>query len=373
MIISEVNYSQNIGEYNEWYLKDLRFGQLNLIASKNAVGKTRTCNVLHNFARMLSGKQAKLSNGNFDIVFKLNNVSRRYKLITKKGKVVEESLVEGKKFLIRRSAETGEIVHFRNGKREPQVFSPPPDKLTNQVRRDLKELVYLEELTRWAENFQLVTFSHIRMDLMPLLLEPIEQVNLFGDDLILVPFMLQKMVSNTEKKRMIIRDLNYAGYEIKDIDVSLPHIPKAPKDSLVISLWEKGLKHPIDQMSLSQGMNRVIAIIIAVHYLLEKGGGGTVICDDFAEGLDFERATKLTEVVFRRMKNTDGQLILTSNDRFLMNAVDIKYWNILERRKNTVQSFNYINSEKSFDEFRRAGLNNFDFFANQLYKGLADD
>lgn len=373
MIISEVNYSQNIGEYDEWYLKDMRLGKLNLIASKNAVGKTRTCNVLSHFTAMLSGKQRQLSNGNFDIVFKHNKVTRKYKLITKKNRVVEESLVEGKKFLIRRSAETGEIVHFRNGKRDSQVFYPPPDKLTNQVRRDVKELVYLEELTRWAENFHLLTFSHIRMDIVPLLIENIEEANLFTDDLALVPFMLQKMVSNTEKKGMIIRDLNYAGYEIKDMDVSIPNIPKAPKDSLVIRLWEKGLKHPIDQMSFSQGMHRVIAIIITVHYLLEKGGGGTVVCDDFAEGLDFERATKLTEVVFKRMQNADGQLIVTSNDRFLMNAVDIKYWNILERRKHTVQSFNYINSEKSFDEFRRAGLNNFDFFANQLYKGLADD
>ena len=78
MIISEVNYSQNIGEYDEWYLKDLRLGHLNIIASKNAVGKTRTCNVLTSFAAMLSGKRPKLVNGNFDIVFKHNKVLKHF-------------------------------------------------------------------------------------------------------------------------------------------------------------------------------------------------------------------------------------------------------------------------------------------------------
>ena len=40
------------------------------------------------------------------------------------------------------------------------------------------------------------------------------------------------------------------------------------------------------------------------------------------------------------------QFITTTNDRFLMNAVDIEKWNILIRENEKVKALNYTNSKK---------------------------
>ena len=98
-----------------------------------------------------------------------------------------------------------------------------------------------------------------------------------------------------------------------------------------------------------------------------------MLVDDLGEGLDFSRSSKLASLVFKKVQNTDIQLIVTTNDRFLMNSVDLKCWNIFERRGKHVTSFNYKNSKKAFDEFLLLGMNSFDFFANELYKGLRSD
>ena len=38
MIIKTINYSQNIGKDDEWHLKDVSLGRLNLVVGRNAVG-----------------------------------------------------------------------------------------------------------------------------------------------------------------------------------------------------------------------------------------------------------------------------------------------------------------------------------------------
>jgi hypothetical protein len=89
-----------------------------------------------------------------------------------------------------------------------------------------------------------------------------------------------------------------------------------------------------------------------------------VIIDDLCEGLDYERATKLGELVFNICRDTEIQLIATSNDSFLMDAIDIKYWNILQRTGSIVTALNIKNSEEKFRKFKFTGLSNFDFFSS---------
>jgi len=117
----------------------------------------------------------------------------------------------------------------------------------------------------------------------------------------------------------------------------------------------------------------VIAIVVTINYLIQEGAGSTIVIDDIGEGIDFERSSRLIELIFKKAEDTGIQLIATSNDRFLMNIVDIKYWNVFERKGETVQALNYRNSKEAFDEFSLTGLNNFDFFADKLYRHKAHD
>jgi hypothetical protein len=373
MIISIVNYSQNIGKANEWHLKDVNLGKLNLIVSRNAIGKTRTVNIINAFARMLSSRIPRLLNGNWDIVFEHNNSFLHYILRIDKGKVVEETLDEDGKTLLKREGGTGEYL-AKGG--EKVKYYPPETKLTIQVRRDKRELPYLEQLIEWAEKYRSFSFSNVRPNYilarLPVTIGDTGP-DLAADDLGTAPYLLDEVRNNAKLKKGIIKDLAYMGYKVNDLAAIKSSVPGFPGDVFTIRVAETGIDFPISQSDLSQGMYRVIAITVMIHYLMQGRAEGTMVIDDIGEGLDFERSSKLTEIIFDRAKNTGIQLIATSNDRFLMNTIDIKYWNIFERKGKTVQAFNYKNSKNAFEEFALTGLNNFDFFADRLYRVKTHD
>lgn len=373
MIISSINYSQNIGKADEWHLKDVSLGKLNLIVGRNAVGKTRTVNVITAMARLLSAKIPRLLNGNWDVIFTHNDNLIQYILIIDEAKVVEERLSQDEKILLKRRGEEGE--YFSEGEGYKKYY-PPEDKLTIQVRRDKRELPYLEQLIGWAEKYRSFSFSNVRPNYMFARLPvPTGQAgpDLIAEDLGMAPYLLDTIQNNREVKSRIIQDLAYMGYKVRDLAAIVPSIPGFPGDVRTIRITEDGIDFPIDQIALSQGMYRVIAIVVTINYLIQESAGGTIVIDDIGEGLDFERSSRLTELIFKKAEDAEIQLIATSHDRFLMNIVDIKYWNVFERKGETVQALNYRNSKEAFDEFSLTGLNNFDFFADKLYRHKAHD
>jgi len=373
LIISTINYSQNIGKADEWHLKDVSLGKLNLIVGRNAVGKTRTINIINALSRMISGKIPRLLNGHWDVVFEDNGSPLRYILGIEDAKVVEEKLNQNGKVLLERNSDQGQ---YSIEAEKPRKFYPPEDKLTNQVRRDKRELPYLEKLIGWAEKYQSFSFSNVRPDyILARVPTPTGHAgpDVTAENLAMAPYLLQEVQDDMETKKRIIKDLAFMGYNVKDLSAIAPSIPGLPQEIQLIRVLENGIDFPIEHLALSQGMYRVIASVIAINRLMQEGAEGTIVIDDIGEGLDFERSSKLTKTIFRRAANTEIQLIVTSNDRFLMNAVDIRYWNVFERKGKTVQAFNYKNSKKAFDEFALTGLNNFDFFADRLYRGKARD
>ncbi|MCP5046331.1 MAG: hypothetical protein GY940_04110 [bacterium] len=86
------------------------------------------------------------------------------------------------------------------------------------------------------------------------------------------------------------------------------------------------------------------------------------------EGLDYERSNAVTGLLLKKLGNSKIQFIATSNDRFMINAMDIENLNLLERNGHVVESYNYLNSKEMFEEFKITGLNNFDFFMGKMYK-----
>ena len=69
MDISTISYSQLLGVADEWHVKDVKLGKLNIITGRNAVGKTRTVNIMNALANTLKGKGPRILDGNWDITF----------------------------------------------------------------------------------------------------------------------------------------------------------------------------------------------------------------------------------------------------------------------------------------------------------------
>ena len=68
---------------------------------------------------------------------------------------------------------------------------------------------------------------------------------------------------------------------------------------------ERGSGAYVDQYMLSQGMFRVLSIIIQLNYseLAKTGAIPVVLIDDIGEGLDFDRSYKLIGLLRQRPRS----------------------------------------------------------------------
>ena len=70
--------------------------------------------------------------------------------------------------------------------------------------------------------------------------------------------------------------------------------------------------------------------------------------------------------MFDYCESNDIQLIVTSNDNFLMNAIDLNNWIILQRIGNRVKTYSQTTHPEMFIKFRKMGLNNFDILSTDF-------
>ena len=119
-------------------------------------------------------------------------------------------------------------------------------------------------------------------------------------------------------------------------------------------------------------MFRTLALLIHINYLVLSDTNSTVLIDDIGEGLDYERSSNLISLLTNKAQNSKLQLIMTTNDKFVMNKVPLEYWSILIRDSNSVRIINKNNSPKVFEEFKYVGLNNFEFFESGYFVGKND-
>ena len=134
-----------------------------------------------------------------------------------------------------------------------------------------------------------------------------------------------------------------------------------------IYVQESDLKDKTEQSIISQGMFRVLSLIIQVNYSLLAKNPSCILIDDIGEGLDFERSSAMVKLLISKAQTGLVQLIMTTNDRFIMNGVPLEYWSVIERTPGLAKLHNIHNSKEIFDDFKFTGLNNFDFFATQFY------
>lgn len=160
-------------------------------------------------------------------------------------------------------------------------------------------------------------------------------------------------------------------YHLSKVDAKSLRIASIPVLMMVVQ--EKDLDAITDQREMSQGMFRALSLIIQLNYSLLTKKPNCILIDDIGEGLDYERSKKLIDLIINKAENTNTQVIMSTNDRFVMNKIPLQYWSVIKRLKNKAIFYNYKNSKHIFDDFAFTGLNNFEFFATDFYiKGFED-
>ncbi len=356
MKIKELSY-----EDSNWSLKNLQLSDVNLIVGKNSTGKTRTLHTIDLLVKMLTQKRSLNWGGQWDIKFEnYKNQEIQYKFSTKsnnQGVTFEKILLNGELVLSRDKKDlngSAKIKNFlNNGKFE--LIYPPENKLIIHSNKDVKKFPFLEVIANWAEQSYGFKFGNI---------SPYSLLNQQEYDLLTaveeIPALFKAL--NNSDKEQIISDFNNIAYSIEKITI------EEKGENPIIYVKEFGINKLIPHYKLSQGMFRALAVIVFLQFLISRKKPATIIIDDLCEGLDFERANKLGKLIFEKCMTSEIQLIATSNDSFLMEVVDLKYWNVLIRDGKQVEGLNIVSNPEIFENFKFTGLSNFDFFSSSFIK-----
>ena len=347
MILSEFTYKQASG----WRLEELSLNHQNLIVGLNSVGKSRTVSALGEVARFIRG-EADANIGDVECSLLLENGCRlEYSFEVVGGDIQTEILRKNGTQLIKRERSSATMY-------DEQV-SPPTGKLLIQVRRDTQRYPEIEEIINWAEHTSMFVFSNITTS--PNSLSPYTISNEP-----LLPLMFEKIPE--QKQKLLLSFMLELGYQIEAIEEY-----QRENGSKMLRIHEKGIENPLTPFELSNGMFRVFCVLLYMLYCSTLADARCLIIDDMGEGLDYMRSTRLGKIMFSYCEENHIQLLATSNDSFLMDAVDLQYWNILQRKGCRVYSLNNKNSKELFERFVRTGLSNFDILSSNFIANNTKD
>jgi AAA15 family ATPase/GTPase len=370
MKLDLISYCEDENLPSEWRLEDCRLGDINLIVGKNASGKTRILRSINFLADLLSGKESLSEDPkyrNWELTFDANtNKKKIYKLRANQGRILKEQYDEGQKtYLTRGDSVEGKI--WADELQRDINFQVPTEELAALKKRDSIQHRFLEEIHNWAISLRYYRFgSSLGKPLLPLVDGFPQKIDPKNTHQVVDIFNSGKERFGQPFIENIKLDMSVVGYNISDINIQKAFV--SPRTSLpYICVQENDLKVPTEQSLISQGMFRTLSLIIQINYSLKSSQSSCILIDDIGEGLDFERSQAMIKLVINKARTGLVQLIMTTNNRFIMNGVPLEYWSVIQRKPGLAKLYHINNSPKIFADFKFTGLNNFDFFATDFY------
>lgn len=320
---------------------------VNLLVGKNAVGKSKVIDAIHKMSNLILKQDVPFISKLFfstTLTFRDGEDAIKYHFTYHLGSITEESLTINGVTLLTRNEEATLL----NG----DSINPPADKLTLHVRRDTVQYPYFEKIITWAENVYGQRFNEIDADQefqTNSFLSPVHKDDLYTMVKALSKKSIQNIIEQAQK-------LDYHLEAIRTLELA--------KSVKLVIFKEKDVEENLLISSLSKGMCRAISLLIQMEYLSVQNKPSLWLIDDLGEGLDYDRTVKLGKLLFDFCRERGIQLLASSNDTFLMDIVDLQYWNILERKGEKVIPLNMTNNPNLFEDFKFTGLSNFDFFSS---------
>lgn len=325
-----------------WNLETIYFNKQNLIVGKNSVGKSKTLNALVEVAKFIRGEVSVNSTPyKCSIVFAdANGKEIAYSYSCSNKDIESENMsVDGKSIIERDSS---------NSILDKDTINPPTNKLIIQTQRDTNKFPEFEIVINWAEHTRGFSFSDLSSTYSFTVPSMFKESMLFDDLFDKIEKDKQDDIKNT------MCDLGYNISKIGSIKL---------QQSKLYYIIEEGVSTFLIPSIMSNGMLRVFYVLTYMAYIATVEGAKTFLVDDLGEGLDFSRSSRLSKIMFDYCEEHDIQLIVTSNDNFLLNAIDLNDWIILQRNGKEVSTYSYNTHPDMFIKFRKMGLNNFDMLS----------
>jgi len=369
MLLKSLEYSEYEGTPREWVLDHFPLGQVNLLVGKNASGKTRTLNVITGLANLLSGdRQPTLDSGKYRVQFDKDGEDLEYSLGFQHGKVVSESFTKAGKPLMTRSKDgQGEIFAEKQG--VPLAFQAPEDQLVAVARRDKIQHPFFDDLYNWGKAMRSYQFGTELGRTRAAVSTPsaAQAVNPKDAEAVVNLFLAAKQQYEAFVDS-VKGDMTSVGFPLDDICTDNISVKSnALNEVLVLTVKEPDIPTKIAQTLLSQGMFRALSLVIHLNYCFFSKTPSLIVVDDIGEGLDYQRSSALIKLVMAKAKKSSIQLLMSTNDQFVMNIVPLEYWQIIQRTGGKVTVYNQRNARGVFDKFNFSGLSNFDFFTSGAF------
>ena len=389
--LKSLKYCERQGKDLAWSLDHLVLGQFNLLVGKNATGKTRAINVIGNLANtFLREGNVVAANAGYEVEFSDGTTTTNYELIIEDGNVKRERLaVDGKDMLVR---DSNRLKIYAVEEEKNISFIPSPTQIAAVARRDELQHPFLNPLHAWADAVRIYHFgANLGKDSFSMTIDNsvgniatnLRKLDDRHEDAVVATFSKAQKEYGGVFVQRVITDMKSLGYDLLDIDVSTPAGVKLQSSAPVlgvlnaIAVMEAGVQGWIHQNAMSQGMFRAFSIIAQVNYSQLASRATCILIDDIGEGLDFDRSSRLIEVLREKSQSSDFQLIMTTNDRFVMNHVPLDEWSVLQRTGAEVKVKNVHNSREQFEEFKFIGMSNFSLlemdFLNEATVGAESD
>ncbi|MES3092739.1 AAA family ATPase [Sphingomonas aerolata] len=374
-------YSEFPNSPQAWAVNSLTLDGVNLVVGPNASGKTRLINTIAALGTMIARTPVlQWKSGNWECSFGDGQNTIDLEISVVNSSVSHERIIyNGEERLVRHADGNGKIWFDQVG---AMVNFRSTDTIVATVaKRDSLQHPFLEPLFKWAERVRHFQFS------TDLGRQTIFLINPQGDSAasdvdaeakaVLDPNAVVEQYNHGYSKLLapfddaILADLKQIGYDCTSIHaVHADEIPFIGGNlPIMLQVQERDLAMPTKQFQMSNGMFRALAIIIHANFAVMSGLDATILIDDIGEGLDYARSSSLIDMLIKKCEGSSVQLLMTSNDRFVMNEVDLKYWHVLNRVGHSVNVLDHSNSKDAFDNFKYLGLSNFDFFSNKGYLG----
>lgn len=398
MMLRSIDVIQSEGKPLEWRLEGLTLRQINLVVGKNACGKTKALSAIRDMGRLIHGalSPAELDNVAYSAHFVDHGspADTSYVLKIAGSHVVTETLAINGVERIQRGPDGAGRMWFEK-QAEALDVQIPPDQVACASRRDTLQHPYLDELHRWGRASLHYRFNsldlgkHTLMSLAtPELTSdswkknrdkirastlPVQAVYKLGVDEFGEGFR-SSLMSDMSRLDYPLSDIGIRAY--RDIPPEMAET-NADRELVCVFVTEDGIAEPIDQFAMSDGMFRAFSILVHVTRAAMGDKPTCVIIDDIGEGLDYERSCQLIKILIEKAEKTGIQVVMATNDRFIMNNVPLEYWTVLSRertpRGTRIKVYNNETHKRIFDEFAYTGLNNFDFFATRFFEeGLGE-
>ncbi|MCK4827031.1 ATP-binding protein, partial [bacterium] len=328
MQLKSISYTQYEGKPEEWSIEGFTLGPINLIVGRNASGKTRALNIIGSLGKLLSGETTLYISGDYEVIFDKGDEKIVYRLKLDESKVFSEKLVIGSRTMLDRGkGGIGEIYAEKIGNNIE--FQAPDNQLACLTRRDSLQHPFFEDLYQWGKSLRHYYFgTQLGKDHYAVFKkgEQDSDLNLKDANQVVAIFRKGRKKFPSRFIEDIKTDMKLVGYEIEEIDVG-------PPTSIVVRAgWEQpegilvkesDLRAETDQNEISQGMFRALSLIIQLNYSALASVPSCILIDDIGEGLDYERASALIKLLIEKAKKSCVQLVMSTNDRFVMNNVPL--------------------------------------------------